>query len=102
MRRCSHDKRTNYLLALLSPPSLRSGAHLSEREKDEARRGHYQAVQQIYRGWALFGIIVFGALASTLRSRSTSAIIRRHCHRHWSRSSASSGTQSIFWTFTFP
>jgi hypothetical protein len=62
----------------------------------------YQTVQQIYRGWELFGVVVLGALASTialtisLRSHPTAftpALVAFLCI---------AGTQLVFWTFTFP
>jgi hypothetical protein len=61
----------------------------------------YLTVQQIYRGWSLLGIVVFGALLSTfiltVTARGTAlfryALIAFLCIL---------GTQVIFWTLTFP
>jgi hypothetical protein len=59
-------------------------------------------VQQIYRGWALLGVVVIGALVSTLayavvvraqRKPLALAVIALFCL---------AGTQALFWTFTFP
>lgn len=62
----------------------------------------YLAAQQIYRGWALLGALVIGALFFTLvhavlvrgeRRRFVPALIAFLCI---------AGTQAIFWTLTFP
>ena len=43
-----------------------AGAHLAELpNKIDLPRQEYLAVQQIYRGWARFGVVVLGALLST-------------------------------------
>lgn len=43
-----------------------AGAHLAElANKISLPAAQYLTVQQIYAGWALFGIVVIGALAST-------------------------------------
>lgn len=64
-------------------------------------REEYLAVQQIYSGWALLGIVVFGALFSTLgltialrrRTGFKLALVALLCL---------AGTQAIFWTLTYP
>ena len=65
-------------------------------------RDEYFVAQQIYRGWALLGVIVFAALISTLvltlmlRKRQKSfkpALFAFLCIV---------GTQVLFWTVTFP
>src|SRR3546814_6196718 len=44
-----------------------AGAHLAETaNKLPLPETDYLTVQQIYRGWALFGIVLFGALAADL------------------------------------
>lgn len=62
----------------------------------------YLVVQQIYRGWALLGIVVLGALVSTLAL----TILTRHRRREFLPALAGflciAGTQAVFWTFTFP
>lgn len=43
-----------------------AGAHLAELpNKIDLPPQEYLAVQQIYRGWARFGVVVLGALLST-------------------------------------
>jgi len=86
--------------ALALAPAL---AHLLELpNKIDLSRVDYLTVQQIYRGWALLGFVVAGALLSTLvlmimvRDRPkafTLTVVAFLCLV---------GTQVIFWTFTFP
>jgi hypothetical protein len=86
--------------ALALAPAL---AHLLELpNKIDLPREEYLTVQQIYRGWALLGIVVFGALLSTLayaiaarrrRGEFLPALIAFLCI---------AGTQVVFWTFTYP
>ena len=86
--------------ALALAPAL---AHLLELpNKIGLSRDDYLTVQQIYRGWALLGFVVAGALLSTLilsimvRKGSTEfalALVAFICIV---------GTQVVFWTFTFP
>lgn len=62
----------------------------------------YLVVQQIYRGWALLGIVVFGALLSTL---ALTIMVRRDSKVFRPILTALLciiGTQVIFWIFTFP
>lgn len=65
-------------------------------------KAQYFAVQQIYSGWALLGIVVFGALLSTLAL----AVALRRDRRPalWALVAflCIAGTQIIFWSFTFP
>lgn len=78
-------------------------AHLLEMpNKIRLPRDEYLTVQQIYRGWALLGIVVIGALLSTLvltmlvhsdGSAFVFAFIGFLCLV---------GTQVVFWTFTYP
>lgn len=86
--------------ALALVPSL---AHLLELpNKIDLSRDAYLTVQQIYRGWALLGIVVAGALLSTLAL----AIMARNRRREffWALIAFLSivGTQVVFWTFTYP
>jgi hypothetical protein len=86
--------------ALALAPAL---AHLMELpNKLGLSRADYLTVQQIYRGWAWLGIVVVGALLSTLaltlmlRNRSRAfglALLAFLCI---------AGAQVVFWTFTFP
>lgn len=97
--------RILYFLSLLFVglalgPSL---AHLLELpNKINLSRDEYLTVQQIYRGWALLGIVVFGALASTLAL----TISLRHERKAFIFALIAFlcivGAQIIFWTYTFP
>jgi hypothetical protein len=89
-----------FFVALALVPA---GAHLAELpNKINLGREHYLIVQQIYRGWALWGIVVFGALAST----SLLTFMNRSDRRKFTLSLIALlciiGTQIIFWTFTYP
>jgi hypothetical protein len=96
---------TSYFIALLfaALALVPTGAHLAELvNKMELSAAEYQTVQQIYRGWALFAIVIFGALVSTLvltlrlrrhRAAFTPALVALLCIV---------ATQVVFWTFTFP
>ena len=86
--------------ALALGPAL---AHLLELpNKIDLTREDYLTIQQIYRGWALLGIVVFGALLSTLAY----AIAVRNRRREFVPALIAflciAGTQAVFWTFTFP
>jgi hypothetical protein len=97
--------RIVYFLSLLFAAFalVPSGAHLAElTNKMKLGATEYQSVQQIYRGWELFGVVVLGALASTLAltiglrghpTAFTPALVAFLCIV---------GTQIVFWTFTFP
>jgi hypothetical protein len=80
-----------------------AGAHLAElANKIDLAREPYFVVQQIYRGWALFGIVVIGALGSTA---ALTWALRREGRPFGLAALAFLcivGTQAIFWTFTFP
>lgn len=86
--------------ALALAPAL---AHLLELpNKIGLSAEDYLTVQQIYRGWALLGIVVFGALLSTLlltilmRGRPKIFVLALTAFL------CIVGTQVVFWTFTFP
>jgi hypothetical protein len=86
--------------ALALAPAL---AHLLELpNKIGLSRDEYFTVQQIYSGWALLGIVVFGALFSTLAL----AILVRKRRREFVPALIAflciAATQAVFWTFTFP
>jgi len=78
-------------------------AHLLELpNKINLSREDYLKVQQIYRGWALLGFVVVGALLPTLaltitvrheRTAFILALIAFLCI---------AGTQVIFWIYTYP
>ncbi|HEU4875615.1 MAG TPA: hypothetical protein VFT44_21070 [Pyrinomonadaceae bacterium] len=89
-----------FFVALALGPAL---AHLLELpNKITLAREDYLTVQQIYRGWALLGVVVAGALLSTLilalmvrkeRKAFLFALIAFLCI---------AGTQVVFWTYTYP
>ena len=80
-----------------------TGAHLFELPAKMAMdRADYMIVQQIYRGWALFGAAVFAGMLLTLLY----AILRRHMRGPAVLSLAAFlcllATQVVFWVFTYP
>jgi uncharacterized membrane protein len=80
-----------------------AGAHLAELpNKIDLPAADYQTVQQIYSGWALFGIVVFGALISismlTIMARGEPRVFRLTVVALL----CIVGTQVVFWSFTFP
>lgn len=80
-----------------------AGAHFFEMgNKLALPPAEYMVVQQIYRGWAFFGIAVFAALALTLGH--TIMVWRVPAARWPSLLSflAIAATQAIFWTYTYP
>jgi hypothetical protein len=86
--------------ALALAPAL---AHLLELpSKISLPRDEYFVVQQIYRGWWMLGIVVFGALLSTL---ALTIVVRKRPGELGPALTAFLcivATQAIFWTFTFP
>src|SRR5688572_23237429 len=86
--------------ALALAPAL---AHLLELPgKISLPRDEYFVVQQIYRGWWMLGIVVFGALLSTL---ALTIVVRKRPGELGPALTAFLclvATQAIFWTFTFP
>ncbi len=98
-------QRTIYFLSLLFvalalAPAM---AHLLELpNKINLSRDEYLTVQQIYRGWSLLGVVVFGALLSTLAL----TITLRHERKAFFYALISFlcilGTQIVFWTYTYP
>ena len=90
-------------LVLVTLALLPGGAHVSElANKIDLPRDQYMVVQQIYRGWALFGIVILPALAAT----ATQAFLLRHDAVAFRLSLAAflclAGAQAVFWLFTFP
>ena len=86
--------------ALALAPAL---AHLLELpNKIGLSRDDYLTVRQIYRGWALLGFVVAGALLSTL----ILMVMVRKRPREFAPTLVAFlcivGTQVVFWTFTFP
>jgi hypothetical protein len=81
-------------------PSL---AHLLEfPNKIDLPEAAYFAVQAIYRGWALLGIVVVGALLSTLAL--TLLLRRQAAAARWAGVAFLSlaGAHALFWIYTFP
>ena len=96
----SITNRALLLAALALAPSM---AHLLELpNKIGLSRDDYLTVQHIYNGWALLGIVIFGALVSTLAL----TIMSRRKPRAFTPALIAflciAGTQIIFWTFTYP
>jgi len=86
--------------ALALAPAM---AHLLELpNKIRLSRDDYLTVQQIYRGWDLLAIVVFGALLSTLAL----TITVRHDRKAFIFALIAFlcivGTQIVFWTYTYP
>jgi hypothetical protein len=80
-----------------------AGAHLFELPTKMALSPpDYMIVQGIYKGWALFGIVVFAAMAMTLLY----AILRRRERSVFVLSLIALFclvvTQILFWAFTYP
>lgn len=88
------------LVALCLVPA---GAHLSELpNKIGLPADQYMLVQQIYRGWALFGSLIVAALAAT----ALQALLLRHDRGGFRLSLFALlclvAAQALFWLFTFP
>ena len=87
-------------VALALAPAI---AHLLELpNKIGLSREEYLTVQQIYRGWALLGVVVFGALLATL----VHALAARGRMKEF-RAAVTAfvcivAAQVVFWIFTFP
>lgn len=80
-----------------------AGAHLAELpHKIGMPVEQYLVVQQIYRGWALFGFAVIGALVFT----GALAWLQRKAGEDWRAALIAFvcilGTQIVFWTHTQP
>ena len=80
-----------------------AGAHLFELpNKIALPQDEYFIVQSIYRGWALFGIVLFGALAANL---ALATMVRRQRAPFWLALTALllvAATLAIFFTWTYP
>lgn len=89
-----------FFVAVTLGPAL---AHLLELpNKINLTREEYLTVQQIYRGWALLGFVVAGALLSTL----VLTIMVRHARKAFVFALIAFlcivGTQVVFWNYTYP
>lgn len=97
--------KTAYFFAILfnALALVPTGAHVFELpNKLGLPQDQYFVVQGIYRGWALFGIVVFGALLANLVL--VIMLRRRRAPFLWALVAllAIAGTQIVFWTWTFP
>ncbi len=100
-----HYQRPLYTLAFLFAvlslgPAL---AHLLELpNKIGLPRDQYFTVQMIYNGWALLGIVIFGALLSMLAL--AIALRGERGPMIWAAVAflCIVGAQLIFWTYTYP
>lgn len=80
-----------------------SAAHLlALPNKIQMTQDAYFTVQQIYRGWALLGFAVAGALLSTLNL--VVRVRRVRCALGWAVTAVACivGAQGLFWAFTYP
>jgi membrane protease YdiL (CAAX protease family) len=97
-------KAVRFISLLFTALTLGPGlAHLLELpNKIHLPREDYLTVQQIYRGWALLGIVVFGALISTL----ILTIMVRKKRRVFALTLTGLlcivGAQVLFWVYTYP
>jgi xanthine/uracil permease len=93
-----------FLSMLFTALAMAAGlAHLFELpNKLKLSAEDYRVVQQIYRGWSLLGIVVFGSLISILAL----AIVLRKRRTLFPLAVAAFScmvaAQAVFWTFTFP
>jgi hypothetical protein len=93
-----------FLAIVLTALSLvPAGAHLAELpNKIGLDQEAYFAVQNIYRGWALFGIALFGALGATL---ALATMLRRQRAPFWLALAGfllMAATLVIFFMWTYP
>jgi hypothetical protein len=93
-----------FLGLLLTALSLAAGvAHvLALPNKIDLPRDDYFAVQQIYRGWALMGIVLFGALISTLAWSVAARRNRREFVLALTAAACIVSSLAVFFLFTFP
>ena len=80
-----------------------AGAHLFELpNKIDLPREEYFVVQGIYRGWALFGVVLIGALVANL---ALAVALRGRGGPFWLALAAFllvAGTLAVFFTWTYP
>lgn len=93
-----------FISVLLTALAMAAGfAHLFELlNKMPLSREQYLTVQQIYRGWALLGIVVVGALLSTLV---LAVMVRDNCIMFYLTLTAAlciALSLIVFFTFTYP
>jgi hypothetical protein len=95
-----------FLAVLLTALALvPAGAHLFELpNKIGLPRDAYFVAQRLYRGWALFGFVLFGALAANL---ALAAALRRRRARAAARLALAAGllialVLAVFFAWTYP
>jgi hypothetical protein len=97
-------KATQFLALVLTALALvPTGAHLFELpNKIGLSEEQYFTVQGIYRGWALFGIALFGAAIADLAL--VVLLRRQHAASRWAivALAAMLATLAIFFVWTFP
>jgi hypothetical protein len=80
-----------------------TGTHLFELpNKIGLPQQQYFAVQQIYRGWAWFGVVVFAAIAANF---ATALMLRLHRRRAWPALAAGLllvASLIVFFVWTYP
>jgi hypothetical protein len=95
---------TQFLAIVLTALALvPSGAHLAAMPNKMAMaQATYFAAQQVYAGWAIFGIVLFGALSANLAH----TIVLRRLDRPFGYAFASflliAASLVIFFVWTFP
>ena len=98
-------KVLQFVAMLLTAVAMAAGwAHLlALPNKMTLSHDDYLMVQQIYRGWSLLGIVVFGSLMSTLV---LTILVRGDLKSTFALTLTALlciiGAQVIFWAFTFP
>jgi hypothetical protein len=97
-------KAVQFLAVVLTALALiPAGAHLFELpNKIGLAQDQYFTVQAVYRGWALFGVVLLGALAANL---ALAIMLRRQRAAFWLALAAlilMASTLAIFFAWTFP
>ncbi|MDW7772307.1 MAG: hypothetical protein SCH71_05380 [Desulfobulbaceae bacterium] len=94
----------HFIAILLTAVAMAAGwAHLLELpNKMGLSREEYLIVQQIYRGWALLGIVVVGALISTAVLAVLQLRNRVPCYSALTAALCIALSLIIFFSFTFP
>lgn len=93
-----------FISVLLTTVTMAAGfAHLLELPNKMAlSREEYLIVQQIYRGWALLGIAVIGALLSTLVLTIMVRASQRVCYLALTATLCIALSLVVFFLFTYP
>jgi hypothetical protein len=89
-----------FFTALCLGPAL---AHLLELpNKLDLGRDDYFTVQQIYRGWALLGVLIVGAIVSTIAVAWMARRIPTVLYWVLTALLCIAAAQAVFWIFTYP